>query len=407
MKPNDKAAKLTDSQCDTTLQVPQETAASLKPGMYVRIPVDAHDTPIPGEHRDFRLAQVLSISANSAQVVVIEPYDEHRLRRLPPFEVPLAFVHRCVIAERGRFIHCDTKQWGRILAPCQPSFVPGEHRTYHVELGDDIRVASEIDLYVPFTEGAPDPVQQMLQYELHPPRWRSRRDSLVESYAMLQAATFGIEDLVGTRIALLAHQAEVVARVLGDRTCRYLLADEVGLGKTIEACVILKGLRRRLPRLKALIVVPATLLRQWHNELNAKFWLDFQVDTSEPQKALDSSAPGLLITQETLETDKRLWGWLAKQRWGLLIVDEVHNLRHRQHLYDRVLALSSDAERALLLSATPVQRRAKEYLALLKLVHPQQYGKISNVDFDRMLAAQGQIRSTVAYLTSWAQSGRL
>ncbi|NTV96270.1 MAG: hypothetical protein HGA75_12780, partial [Thiobacillus sp.] len=48
--------------------------------------------------------QVLTISANSAQVVVIEPYDEHRLRRLPPFEVPLAFVHRCVIAERGRFI---------------------------------------------------------------------------------------------------------------------------------------------------------------------------------------------------------------------------------------------------------------------------------------------------------------
>ena len=269
----------------------QKTDAHLKPGMYVRVPVDTHDTPIPGEHRDFSLGQVLSVTDDSVQVNIIEPYDEHRLRRLPALEVPLAFVHRCAIAEHGRFIHRDNRKWGRILAPCQSDFTQGEYHTYYVELGEVVCTVSEAELYVPFTEGSPDPIQQMRQYELHPPRWRARRDSLVESYAMLQAATFGMEELVGTRISLLAHQAEVVARVLGDRTCRYMLADEVGLGKTIEACVILKGLRRRLPRLKALIVVPAALLRQWHNELNDKFWLDFHIDISQPEAALLESVP--------------------------------------------------------------------------------------------------------------------
>lgn len=377
----------------------QKTDAHLKPGMYVRVPVDTHDTPIPGEHRDFSLGQVLSVTDDSVQVNIIEPYDEHRLRRLPALEVPLAFVHRCAIAEHGRFIHRDNRKWGRILAPCQSDFTQGEYHTYYVELGEVVCTVSEAELYVPFTEGSPDPIQQMRQYELHPPRWRARRDSLVESYAMLQAATFGMEELVGTRISLLAHQAEVVARVLGDRTCRYMLADEVGLGKTIEACVILKGLRRRLPRLKALIVVPAALLRQWHNELNDKFWLDFHIDISQPEAALLESVPGLLISHETLTTDASLWDWLTQQQWGLLIVDEVHNLHRQRRLYNRVVALSKDAERALMLSATPVERRAKEYLALLKLMHPEHYGKISAADFDRMLAAQSQIRSTVAYLT--------
>lgn len=366
--------------------------------MYVRIPMDVNDTPIPGEHRDFRLAQVLSVTDEGVQANIIEPYDEHRLRRLPALDVPMAFVHRCAIAENGRFIHRDSRKWGRVLIPCQPNFTSGEYHTYYAELGDVVCTVSEAEMYVPFTMGAPNPIHQMRHHEIHPPRWRTRRDSLVESYGMLQVATFGMEELVGTRISLLAHQAEVVARTLGDRTCRYILADEVGLGKTIEACVILKGLRRRFPRLKALIVVPASLLRQWHNELNDKFWLDFHMNTSQPEMALLDSAPGLLMSHETLAADANLWDWLRAQQWNLLIVDEVHNLHRKRRLYDRVAILSKDAERTLMLSATPVERQAKEFLALLKLMHPKQYGKVSAADFNHMLAAQNPIRSTVAYL---------
>src|SRR5205823_5998772 len=127
------------------------------------------------------------------------------------------------------------------------------------------------------------PASQLLNYEFQNPSWRFPRDRLIESYRELHNATFGIEELVGARLMLLAHQAEVVSRVLADTSCRYILADEVGLGKTIEACVILKGSRRRDPSLKALIIVPAALARQWHNELNTKFWLDFPIVSSAQQ----------------------------------------------------------------------------------------------------------------------------
>src|SRR5207249_11096005 len=99
---------------------------------------------------------------------------------------------------------------------------------------------------------------------------------------------------------LLAHQAEVVARVLADVNCRYLLADEVGLGKTIEACVILKGLHHRLPNLKALIIVPGTLLQQWHNELNYKFWMEFPIADPTTFTSQIVETPGVLITHEML-----------------------------------------------------------------------------------------------------------
>lgn len=66
----------------------------------------------------------------------------------------------------------------------------------------------------------PNPYEQLSRYELHNPIWKFNRDQLIESYAELDAATFGIEDLVGSRIRLLAHQAEVVSTVLSDEACR-------------------------------------------------------------------------------------------------------------------------------------------------------------------------------------------
>ena len=370
------------------------------PGMYVRVPMDTEDpSAAGGDFRDLRMARIERIDhqAGTAGLMLLVPADAHRFR-CDKMERPLDALRRCELATNAHFIHCDTRQRGRVLLPCEPSFSAGKLRTYYVQLDDQVRTLSEADLYVAYNEGFPDAIQQLLDYEFHPPQWHQHRDRLVESYAALQAATFGIEELVGTRIMLLAHQAEVVARVLGDRTCRFLLADEVGLGKTIEACVILKGLRRRQPKLRTLIVVPAALARQWQHELSAKFWLDFSiVEKPQPGSLVDGS-PGVIVTHEALADSSGLLKWLESQPWGLLIVDEAHNLRRKPHLYDRALTLSQLAQRSLVLSATPIQRHAKEYLKLLKLMHPAHYQSMDDVTFDRMLAAQGKIRSTIAYL---------
>jgi superfamily II DNA/RNA helicase len=245
---------------------------------------------------------------------------------------------------------------------------------------------------------APHPIEQLKRYELHHPRWKFERDQLIESYAQLHTATFGLEDLVGSRIMLLPHQAEVVATVLSDETCRYILADEVGLGKTIEACVILKGLYRRHSGLKTLIIAPASLVGQWHYELDSKFWLDFVRGDQLNRFHLPDDRPGIIISAEKLSDGGGLALWLSMQVWGLLIVDEAHHLHKRPSLYERVYQLSNDAERALILSATPIQRRADEYWGLLKLMHPDRYSVLEHSQFSHILQAQQTLRQTIAYL---------
>lgn len=383
-----------------TLILGDITSFELKPGMYVRVPIDDTEaTSLPGEFRDFCLAQVIELPTEQKTVMVqfFRPQPDHQLQP-GQGEVQLQHLRRCAVPAQASFIHCKTHKRGRVLIPCQWNFVSGQYQMYYAQVGDEVQIISEAEMCVAENEQSPDPCQQLLDYEFHSPVWKFKRDQLVEGYAELQTATYGIEELVGARIMLLSHQAETIARVLGDRTCRYLLADEVGLGKTIEACVILKGLRRRLTDLKALIIAPSSLIRQWCSELSLKFWLEFPIlqGTLAPDFKVDG--PGLIISHEALSGDTGLWAWLQRHSWDLMIVDEAHNLRKQPILYERVHSLSKQIERVLLLSATPVQRRADEYLQLLKLMHPAHYDLVNEEQFGKMLETQGIIRQKIAYL---------
>lgn len=85
------------------------------------------------------------------------------------------------------------------------------------------------------------------------------------------AQTRGMPGILGARIRPLPHQLAAVRRVLADACPRFLLADEVGLGKTIEAGLILKALLHRDPALKVLILTPGAMSRQWLAELYLRF----------------------------------------------------------------------------------------------------------------------------------------
>ncbi|MBX0330994.1 DEAD/DEAH box helicase family protein, partial [Oscillochloris sp. ZM17-4] len=245
------------------------------------------------------------------------------------------------------------------------------------------------------TRQDPDPLGQALAYELQNPSWHIPRDRVVEVYSELRSATFGIEDLVGSRVFLLAHQAEVIARVLSSPECRFMLADEVGLGKTIEASVILKALRRRDPAMATLIVAPASLTHQWRNELSKKFWLDFPIVQPGSGQIRMGDHPGVIISAEDLAEYTVYWDALSQKRWGLLIIDEAHHLRKSQTLYDRVCQLSEATRGVLILTATPIQRRAEEYLALLRLLDPRRYRSESMESFRCVLEAQQPIRAAI------------
>lgn len=369
----------------------------LRSGMYVRAPLDIVDsTPIPGEHRDFYIGQIVTINIDEQTAQVRFLHSDFGTLLSKEETLPLDSLRRCVVFENVPCAHVPTQRMGVALCPQTDSWHDA-HMLYYVQFDDQIELVPESEIRVISNYQEVSPIQQLKEYEFHSPIWKFKRDALIESYYELHSATFGVEDLVGARVRLLAHQAEVIAQVLSDQTCRYILADEVGLGKTIETCVIIKGLHRRCPEMKTLIVVPETLVRQWRNELNDKFWLDFVILHTSSQQ-VPQNVPGVIISHKDLINQPQLRLWLRIQDWGLLVVDEAHNVSKNAQLYEELYTLSESVLRVLLLSATPVQRRAREYLPLLKLMSPQHYGDITEAQFDHILEMQAPIRSNISYM---------
>src|SRR5205085_4257695 len=135
-----------------------------------------------------------------------------------------------------------------------------------------------------------------------------RRQEFLRYGLGARAAILGLTGLSSSRISLYAHQIEVTRRVLEDPVQRYLLADEVGLGKTIEAGIVLRQFLLDNPVEQALLVVPTFLLDQWRFELLTKFTLG-DLGTKRVTRVSAADLPRMRL----------------QERFGLLIVDEAHH----------------------------------------------------------------------------------
>ncbi|MGQ0796802.1 MAG: DEAD/DEAH box helicase [Methanobacteriota archaeon] len=173
-------------------------------------------------------------------------------------------------------------------------------------------------------------------------------------------------------VARYEHQERATLRVLRDMRGRAILADEVGMGKTIEAGLILKeyilrGLVRRV-----LVLPPPALGSQWREELGEKFGIRFEMLRSVD----DWSGRPYLIA--SLDTAKRTPHRSAAQdvRWDLVIVDEAHRLKNRESQNWRFVA-GLRKKYMLLLTATPVQNNLDELFNLVSLLKP---GQLSTYD---------------------------
>jgi superfamily II DNA or RNA helicase len=369
------------------------------PGMYVRLPSQDEIGRDDGEFRDFRLGRIVSIDDISQTAeVAMQTHAPDQPPQCVGLECGLHLLERCHILPNTRFTHIPTGNDGTILVACDDTLPPGTFCAYYASLNGHTTQVCEADITVSDTRQDPSPVDQLRRYEFHSPVWKANRDLLMEDYSELHNASFGIEDLVGSRVMLLPHQADVITTVLSSTECRFMLADEVGLGKTIETCVILKSLRRREPGMKTLIIVPASLVQQWYHELNEKFWLDFAVARPGTKVSFPPDCPGVIISAEDLTTYEVYWQWINTRTWGLVIADEAHHLRKNPLLYERVQHLSRTTERVLILTATPIQRYADEYLSLLKLLDPVRYDPMDNAAFQRIRSAQNRVRQAIVYL---------
>jgi len=368
--------------------------SNYKVGMLVRVPTPEERSQYSGDYRLHRLGRIISIEITTKECSV--SFDQFALNGVPELQidtVSLHLINRCRVLAMTEALYIPDEQTVVILESVQPSFTDGEFLNYYIKMQDgQIRQVVECDLMPPSHRQDINPLEQLTDYELNHPSYLRHRNNFVSVYAELQNATLGLSSLVNTRVLLLAHQAEVITRVLSNNLCRYILADEVGLGKTIEACVILKGLLDRYGGLSTLIVVPDALVQQWYQELDQKFWLRFNL---WQKKTVRSAVSNLLITHEALETDERLWKFVQSNEWDLLIADEAHHISRQSRLYERIQLLSRDSDRVLLLSATPIQHRRVEYLRLLRLLHPQRYNALNESSFEEIIKNQKVLYSVV------------
>ena len=207
----------------------------------------------------------------------------------------------------------------------------------------------------------------------------------------IEQLTNDLVSLSESRVDIKPHQVSVVHRVITNYPHRFLLCDEVGLGKTIEAGMILKELRARGSAERALIVVPPNLVRQWQFELKSKFNESFSVINNDTVKYLRNTQavtenPFLVYDSVIVSSawvSNPAWAKLAAEvAWDMVIVDEAHHARVRRsgkrreetRLYRAVRDLASpDAfskRAALFLTATPMQLDSGELYSLIELLDP-------------------------------------
>lgn len=180
------------------------------------------------------------------------------------------------------------------------------------------------------------------------------------------------KSLYENKIQILDHQTQTALNVLNNFSYRALLADEVGLGKTIEAGILLKEFIIRKLVKKILILTPATLKFQWKEEMHSKFDLKFEI--ADKTVVYDND---LVIASIDTAKTKSHKNYLSEKYWDLIIIDEAHKLKN-SNTQNYKLIKSLNFERCLMLTATPLQNNLFELWALIDLLHPGFLGTKQN-----------------------------
>jgi SNF2 family DNA or RNA helicase len=175
-----------------------------------------------------------------------------------------------------------------------------------------------------------------------------------------------------SQLTPLPHQLEVAKQVVENMNGKAILADEVGLGKTIEAGLVLKEYMIRGLVKKALILVPASLVSQWEMELNTKFF----IPAVAQRKSYVWEQCDVVVS--SIDTAKRNphRDIIFKQSYDMVIIDEAHKLKNsKTKNYEFVQNLKKKF--CLLLTATPIQNRVSEIFNLVSLLKPGHLGSES------------------------------
>ena len=220
-----------------------------------------------------------------------------------------------------------------------------------------------------------------------------------ESYDRL----FALERARG--VIRFSHQEETARKVLGTFRGRALLADEVGLGKTIEAGLVLSEYQARGRVGRALVIAPPSLVHQWREELSSKFGIDARTTEdaafrSDPDRFWRGG--GVAVASLATARSPRQRDLVTAEPWDLVIVDEAHTVKNAAtESYALVSRITSRF--LLLLTATPVENEIEELYNLVSLIRPGQLGgrapflrRFSDTKLGASEAARTELRGLLA-----------
>ena len=232
------------------------------------------------------------------------------------------------------------------------------------------------------------PLERLLASQIDYKEWYDLRIEAMQMQANMQ--TSPLRGLIGARVGLIPHQL-YIAHEVGKRFApRVLLADEVGLGKTIEAGLIIHQQLKTGRSERILILVPDSLQYQWMIEMRRRFNLNFSLFDLTRTASMKEHDPELnpFLTEQCIIASVDLMidhDDLREQAleagFDLLVVDEAHHLMWSEEdggndRYDLVEELAEKTEGVLLLTATPEQLGVESHFARLRLLDPQRFSSL-------------------------------
>ena len=237
---------------------------------------------------------------------------------------------------------------------------------------------------------------------------RFRLKSLAHALEMWNENTGSLSNL---EIDPLPHQIHLVHHILASGNLNWLIADDVGLGKTIETGMLLAALKQRDSLKRVLLVTPAGLTKQWQDELNHKFRMgefliygdDFRINEPRHWKMYDY----VIASMDRLKEERHLEALREAGGWDLIVFDEAHRLSRRQYgmkldasqRFQLAAQLRRQTDAMVLLTATPHQGKQDMFQALLELLRPERKEEITTLALNPEIIGEMVFRNNKADVT--------
>lgn len=243
------------------------------------------------------------------------------------------------------------------------------------------------DLQVRWRRPIANPTEFLIRHVTETPLFAAARSKFMQAVTAQRAACRGMGGLLSSSVELESYQFNVVRKVLQDPIQRYLLADEVGLGKTVEAGLLIRQYTLDSADARVLLIVPPALVVQWRQELTQRFglldWLDDFI--------------WVVPNDDLAAVEKHLSGA------GMLVVDEAHHLSRQTDgfghpLYDLLRRHAARVPRLLLLSGTPVLADTSGFLRILHLLDPVVFPLNDLKGFERRVQSRQFVAEIAASL---------